>query len=265
MRESTSPPRTPTPRSGNLTPSPSNLSSDSRSESRIPSSSPIPVQSLAVPHQSTMFASNGSISVSQLDLEFPKLTPPKSKSPRNSNNNTITINNNSNSTNNNRDSDRPSSENGNITSTVLIPQRVMDIKAATYQNVSPASIKKNSTFNISNSPSAVANAAQEMDSKGDSDNETSLDNSRDKDTGSPCDRYSPVIVETNDKDGFASGTCDLNGPRNRNNSTSKGSRSRIKNVGNLNSNDGNYNIGSRSRGTLNPLIYYIRSLSQGIK
>lgn len=29
-----------------------------------------------------MFAPNGNLNVSQLDLEFPKLTPPKSKSPR---------------------------------------------------------------------------------------------------------------------------------------------------------------------------------------
>lgn len=100
MRESTSPPRTPTPRSGNLAPSVAinehqqQLSTTVKNENsnRNPSTSPITVNSQQQPAQqqqqapqssTILFATNGNISVTQLDLEFPKLTPPKSKSPRN--------------------------------------------------------------------------------------------------------------------------------------------------------------------------------------
>lgn len=44
-----------------------------------------------------LFATNGNLNASQLDLEFPKLTPPKSKSPRNHNNNPNITNNTENS------------------------------------------------------------------------------------------------------------------------------------------------------------------------
>lgn len=109
MRESTSPPRTPTPRSGNLAPSAAINDQQQQSSSTIKnensnrnlSTSPVTVNSQLQPTPSpptqsstNLFATNGNISVTQLDLEFPKLTPPKSKSPRN-NNNLNTNNNNS--------------------------------------------------------------------------------------------------------------------------------------------------------------------------
>lgn len=252
MREATSPPRTPTPRSANLTPSPSNLPSESKSEPRLPSSSPIPVQqsSLSVPQQSNLFATNGNISVSQLDLEFPKLTPPKSKSPRNSNNNTITINNNNNSNSNNRDSDRPagsdtSNNNSNPnTNIVANSQRVVDVKGMNQQTA--PSNRNNSSTNISSSPTAMANATQVTVTNDDLDTDPAVESSMDKEARSACDRYSPIHTEPNDRDGLHGGPSDINGPRNRINSHNKGSRSRSKH---LNSNDGNSNLGSRSRGT----------------
>lgn len=133
MRESTSPPRTPTPRSGNLTPS-STSTEQGRNDTnnRIPSTSPITVNSTQLNAQQSstnLFATNGNISVTQLDLEFPKLTPPKSKSPRNNNHNNNNFNNNIsiNSTNSgssssvNRDMDKSTnnSSNGNIGSTSI--------------------------------------------------------------------------------------------------------------------------------------------------
>lgn len=93
MHECTSPPQTPTPRSGNSSQSTVNQINEptkADTNSKMSSLSPITVnatntmQNNAQPSSTTpnMFAPNGNLNVSQLDLEFPKLTPPKSKSPR---------------------------------------------------------------------------------------------------------------------------------------------------------------------------------------
>lgn len=93
MHECTSPPQTPTPRAGNSSQSTVALINDSTkadTNTKMSSLSPITVnatnamqtnaqQSSTTPN---LFAPNGNLNVSQLDLEFPKLTPPKSKSPR---------------------------------------------------------------------------------------------------------------------------------------------------------------------------------------
>ncbi|XP_031619670.1 protein encore isoform X2 [Contarinia nasturtii] len=123
MHECTSPPQTPTPRTASAaaavavanaaaaataavtnsqsTVAPINDPTKGENNSKMSSLSPITVnatnntiQSNAQQSSTTpnMFAPNGNLNVSQLDLEFPKLTPPKSKSPRNNNN--VTNNNN---------------------------------------------------------------------------------------------------------------------------------------------------------------------------
>lgn len=108
MRESTSPPRTPTPRSEVLTPtSPTGLNLLDSSDSRInyqqnssATSSPLLETPPAMSHHNSnshysqsqqqsppqIFSIDGGGNPSQLDLDFPKLTPPKSKSPRANNN-----------------------------------------------------------------------------------------------------------------------------------------------------------------------------------
>lgn len=284
MRESASPPRTPTPRSSNLTPSPSNLSSDSKSDSRIPSSSPIPVnQALAVPQQTNLFATNGSISVSQLDLEFPKLTPPKSKSPRNSNNNTITINHNNNINNNNhnsnnnsssinsRDSERSNSDNGNIinntnsnTTVVHTQQRggqSVDTKAmntqlnstATTMSSSASSMSSknnlaNSNISSSSATTAAAGGAAVIAT-------TAITNAM----VNASVTHVTVTNDDPDTDNIAMGNAiDTNDDAQKhrmNHGNAKGSRSRSKNATHLSGNDGGggggggNHIGSRSRGT----------------
>lgn len=93
MHECTSPPQTPTPRAANSSQSTVNIINDptkAETNSKMSSLSPIAVNATnAMPcnaQQSSttpnMFAPNGNLNVLQLDLEFPKLTPPKSKSPR---------------------------------------------------------------------------------------------------------------------------------------------------------------------------------------
>lgn len=116
MHECTSPPQTPTPRAGNTSQSSvtataaipvTQINDPTKAENtnKMSSVSPITVNTTAAAatnittnainaqqqqqqQQSSssttpnMFAPNGNLNVSQLDLEFPKLTPPKSKSPR---------------------------------------------------------------------------------------------------------------------------------------------------------------------------------------
>lgn len=111
MHECTSPPQTPTPRTGNNNQSPSSslvteqIKNDSTNSNKMSSTSPVNVNpnlQINAQHSSTnpttnLFTTNGNLNVSQLDLEFPKLTPPKSKSPRNN----ISSNSNNGNANNN--------------------------------------------------------------------------------------------------------------------------------------------------------------------
>lgn len=146
MRESTSPPRTPTPRSGNLAPSAgisdqqqqSSTTVRSENSNRNPSTGSSTVHSQQGAQQqqqspqqqssTNLFATNGNISVTQLDLEFPKLTPPKSKSPRNNNN--LINNNNSNSSSANNNNTTTINSSIAITSTVA-SNRTTDMDKST--------------------------------------------------------------------------------------------------------------------------------------
>lgn len=162
MRESTSPPRTPTPRAGNQTPSSSaNEQFKTDSHSRNPSTSPVTVNSQqqqppsgSQSPGSNLFATNGNINVTQLDLEFPKLTPPKSKSPRNNNNinssGSCSSNNNNSTNNNSVSSSNPNNNNSNSNipgATANAVRNEMENKSSSSPNgpVSPSLSTSSST------------------------------------------------------------------------------------------------------------------------
>lgn len=115
MHECTSPPQTPTPRTSNSSQSSLSLineqiknhstsaTTNNSGNNKMSSVSPITVNSNSSNNNNNnnsqtnaqqttttapnLFATNGNLNATQLDLEFPKLTPPKSKSPRNHNSN----------------------------------------------------------------------------------------------------------------------------------------------------------------------------------
>lgn len=261
MRESTSPPRTPTPRSDFLNPSsPSGRSSSPETvvdqrlhirSSTSPSMEPQQQQHPQSPPQ--LFSTDGGGLTSQLDLDFPKLTPPKSKSPRSNNTN--------NSNNINRDSDRsPSASEHNknlfnnsgtdpMTTTTQIPNNNNNNNNSSHHHNNMSS-----SIIISHEQSlSVQTATSQTTQTSGSTSSISPQNSYDKENRCPRENFHSNSFPNEDQINCESptdGNMRNNGKKHRNGPGAKGTKPRLKTMGSSSSVEGcgNNSSGFISRG-----------------
>lgn len=280
MRESTSPPRTPTPRSDFLNPSsPSGRSSspetvvDQRLHLRSSISPSMEQSSSSLsssPQQLFSIDGGGGGLTSQLDLDFPKLTPPKSKSPRSN------ISNNS-SNNINRDSDRsPSSANEHnknmlfnnsgstdpmtttttttMTTTTQIPNNNNLNNNSSHHHHNNNNNNMSSSIIINNEQSlSVQTATSQTTQTSGSTSSISPQNSYDKENRCPRENCHSNTFPNEDQINCESptdGSMRINGKKHRNGPGAKGTKPRLKTMGSSSSVEGcgNNSSGFISRG-----------------
>lgn len=256
MRESTSPPRTPTPRSDFLNPSsPSGRSSspetvvDQRLHIRSSTSPSVDNNNQQSPPQ--LFSTDGGGLTSQLDLDFPKLTPPKSKSPRSNNSN--------NSNNINRDSDRSPSANEHnksmfnnsgidpMTTTTTIPN-IHNNNSHHHNNNMSSSIIINNEQCLS-----VQTATSQTTQTSGSTSSISPQNSYDKENRCPRENCHSNTFPNEDQlncESPTDGNMRNNGKKHRGGAGAKGTKPRLKTMGSSSSVEGcgNNSSGFISRG-----------------
>lgn len=252
MRESTSPPRTPTPRSDFLNPSsPSGRSSSPETvvdqRLHIRSSTSPSMDNQQSPPQ--LFSTDGGGLTSQLDLDFPKLTPPKSKSPRSNNSN--------NSNNINRDSDRSPSANEHnksmFNNSGTDPMTTTTIPNS-HNNISHHHNNMSSSIIINNEQClSVQTATSQTTQTSGSTSSISPQNSYDKENRCPRENCHSNTFPNEDQlncESPTDGNMRNNGKKHRNGAGAKGTKPRLKTMGSSSSVEGcgNNSSGFISRG-----------------
>lgn len=262
MRESTSPPRTPTPRSDFLNPSsPSGRSSSPETvvdqrlhirSSTSPSMDNNSIVQIQTQHQQSppqLFSTDGGGLTSQLDLDFPKLTPPKSKSPRSNNTNI-------NSNNINRDSDRSPSANEH--NKIMFNNSGTDLMTTTTipnnNNSSHHHNNMSSSIIINNEQClSVQTATSQTTQTSGSTSSISPQNSYDKENRCPRENCHSNTFPNEDQlncESPTDGNMRNNGKKHRNGAGAKGTKPRLKTMGSSSSVEGcgNNSSGFISRG-----------------